>query len=105
MVLPPGGDRAYLLLPPAARNALLAVVSLFFYASGAHALVFMFLASIAFNYAAGLLIARYKDGRRGRAGRVWTTLDRGRGQNLACLFFWKYAVFAVRPGRRGRRPG
>jgi alginate O-acetyltransferase complex protein AlgI len=82
----------YLLLPPAARNALLAAVSVFFYASGGHALVFMFLASIAFNYAAGLLIAHYKDA--GEASRaVWTTRIAVTA-NLACLFFWKYAVFA-----------
>ena len=82
----------YLLLPPAARNALLAAMSVFFYASGGHALVFMFLASIAFNYAAGLLIARYKDA--GEASRaVWTTRIAVTA-NLACLFFWKYAVFA-----------
>jgi len=83
----------YLLLPPAARNALLAAVSVFFYASGGHALVFMFLASIAANYAAGLLIAHYKDA--GEASRAAWTTRIAVTANLACLFFWKYAVFAA----------
>ena len=48
----------YLALPPRARNALLVGVSLVFYAWGAQSLVLLFLASIAVNYAAGLLIAR-----------------------------------------------
>jgi len=82
----------YLLLPPAARNGLLAAVSVFFYASGAHALVFMFLASIAANYAAGLVIARYKDGGRAAAA-LWATRV-AVAANIACLFFWKYVDFA-----------
>ena len=61
----------YLLLPPRARNALLAAVSVVFYAWGAHALVLLFLASIAANFAAGLLIARTRTPARRAA--VWTS--------------------------------
>jgi hypothetical protein len=75
-------------IEPRARNALLALVSLVFYASGAHALVFMFLASIGVNYLAGLLIAGWKD--RGEPARaVWATSPRSRG----------------RASRERRRPG
>ncbi len=84
----------YLLLPPGARNGLLAAVSLVFYVVGAHALLFMFVASIAFNFTAGLLIDRAMLGDADNRAR-WLT----RGAvtaNLACLFFWKYADFAGR---------
>jgi alginate O-acetyltransferase complex protein AlgI len=84
----------YLLLPPRARNGLLTAVSLVFYASGAHALVFMFLASIALNFGVGLLIAGAKD--RGEQARARWIMRIAVAANLAGLFFWKYAVFAVR---------
>src|SRR6476661_3050551 len=83
----------YLALPPRARNALLVGVSLVFYAWGAQALVLLFLGSIAVNYAAGLLIAREQA--RGELRRARTTLVVAVGLNLACLVFWKYAVFAA----------
>ena len=83
----------YLLLPPRARNGLLAVVSLVFYASGAHALVFMFMVSILFNFAAGLLIAQARE--RGAAQRATWGMRVAVAVNLAVLLFWKYAVFAV----------
>lgn len=83
----------YLLLAPRARNGLLAVVSLVFYASGAHALVFMFMASIVFNFAAGRLIAWAQD--RGETQRAAWIMRIAVAVNLAVLFFWKYAVFAA----------
>jgi alginate O-acetyltransferase complex protein AlgI len=83
----------YLLAPPRARNALLALLSLLFYASGAHALVFMFLASIGVNYAAGLLIAHWRE--RGERRRAVWTMRIGVALNLAALFFWKYVVFVA----------
>ena len=68
----------YLLLPPAARNALLAAVSLVFYAWGAHVAG----APVpgqhrASNYVAGLLIARGRDARRASRA-LWATRDRRR---------------------------
>jgi alginate O-acetyltransferase complex protein AlgI len=83
----------YLALPPRARNAVLAVLSLLFYVWGAHALLFMFLASIAFNYAAGVGIARNKE--RGRPSRARWVLRGAVVANVAALAFWKYANFAV----------
>ena len=77
-------------------------MSVFFYASGAHALVFMFLASIAVNYAAGLLIARYKDA--GEASRaVLDDADRGRGQPALPVLL-EVRRLRRRPGRRSARP-
>jgi alginate O-acetyltransferase complex protein AlgI len=83
----------YLALPPRARNALLASLSLGFYLWGAHALLLMFVASIGFNYAAGLAIAR--DRERGRPHRALWVLRVAVAANLACLLFWKYTVWAV----------
>ncbi|MEA2418817.1 MAG: alginate O-acetyltransferase complex protein AlgI [Thermoleophilaceae bacterium] len=76
----------YLALPPRARNALLASLSLVFYIWGAHALLFMFLASIGINYAAGLAIARTR-----ARWILWAAV----AANVAFLAFWKYADFAV----------
>jgi alginate O-acetyltransferase complex protein AlgI len=83
----------YLALPPRTRNALLATVSLVFYMWGAHALLFMFLVSIGFNYAAGIAIDLEKQ--RGRSGRARWVLRAAVAANLACLLFWKYTDFAV----------
>ncbi len=84
----------YLVSPPRARNGLLALVSVVFYASGAHALVFMFLFSILFNFAAGLLIASAKH--KGEERRALWLMRGAVAVDLAGLLFWKYAVFAVR---------
>jgi alginate O-acetyltransferase complex protein AlgI len=83
----------YALVPPRGRNALLAAVSVVFYAWGAHSLVLLFLGSILFNYLAGAAIGRLKDGGREPAARrvVWTAVV----VDLLLLFTWKYAVFAV----------
>ena len=84
---------AYLTVGPRLRNALLALVSVVFYAWGAHAVVFVFLASILFNYLAGLWIGRAReDGRERTARRVMVGAVVA---NLAVLFCWKYTVFAV----------
>jgi alginate O-acetyltransferase complex protein AlgI len=83
----------YVLVPPRGRNLLLAVVSVVFYAWGAHSIVVVFLASIALNYLAGRLIGRWKArGREDVARRVmWGAVV----LNLLILFTWKYTVFAV----------
>ena len=84
---------AYAAVPPRWRNGLLAAVSLLFYAWGAHAIVFVFLASILLNYVAGRLIGRaLAQGRERTARRVMWAAVVG---NLAVLFGWKYTVFAV----------
>ncbi len=84
---------AYTAVPPRWRNALLAAVSLVFYAWGAHAILFVFLASILGNYAAGRLIGRARDAGREQAARrlMWIAVV----GNLGVLFAWKYTVFAV----------
>jgi alginate O-acetyltransferase complex protein AlgI len=84
---------AYLLVPPAGRNVLLAAMSVLFYVWGAHAIVLVFLASILFNYLAGRWIGRAKEqGREPVARRVMIGAI---VVNLAVLFGWKYTVFAV----------
>ncbi len=84
---------AYVVVPPRGRNLLLAVVSVVFYAWGAHAVVVVFLASIALNYVAGRLIGRFKAGGREDLARraMWAAVV----VNLLILFTWKYTVFAV----------
>ena len=84
---------AYAAVPPRGRNALLAAVSLVFYAWGAHAILFVFLASILLNYVAGRLIGRALEEEREDAARrvMWAAVI----ANLAILFGWKYTVFAV----------
>jgi alginate O-acetyltransferase complex protein AlgI len=83
----------YLALPPWLRNGLLAVVSLVFYVWGAHALLLLFLVSIAVNYIAGLLISGARDREDHERSRriMWAAV----GANLVALLFWKYTVFAV----------
>jgi alginate O-acetyltransferase complex protein AlgI len=90
----PGVLGLYLLLPPRSRNALLALTSLGFYAWGAHAVLFVFIASIAFNYGAGLLIGRLRALGDSPSARIVTSV--AIAANLAVLFAWKYAVFAAR---------
>lgn len=83
----------YAIVPPRWRNALLASVSLVFYVWGAHAILFVFLASIAFNYLAGRAIGRFLDEDRDDSARrvMWAAIV----ANLLVLFAWKYTVFAV----------
>jgi alginate O-acetyltransferase complex protein AlgI len=84
----------YAIVPPAGRNRLLALVSIVFYAWGAHAIVFVFLASIAINYVAGRLIGRLRTEQREPAVR--RVMYIAVGVDLAILFTWKYTVFATR---------
>ena len=83
----------YALVPPGGRNLLLALASLVFYAWGAHAIVFVFIASIAINYLAGRMIGRMREQRRERAARrvMWSAIV----VDVALLFTWKYTVFAT----------
>jgi alginate O-acetyltransferase complex protein AlgI len=83
----------YALVPPSWRNALLAVVSVVFYAWGAHSIVVVFGASIALNFVAGRLIGRFKRAEREDLARraMWAAVV----VNLLILFTWKYTVFAV----------
>jgi alginate O-acetyltransferase complex protein AlgI len=73
-----------------ASNVLLLVASLLFYAWGEGIYLLVMLASILGNFAAGLLIDRF---RRTTAGRA--ALGLGVGLNLVLLGFFKYAVFLV----------
>ncbi|MDX9840829.1 MAG: MBOAT family protein [Desulfobulbus sp.] len=71
-------------------NVLLLVASLLFYAWGEGIYLLVMLASILGNFAAGLLIDRF---RRTTAGRA--ALGLGVGLNLVLLGFFKYATFLV----------
>jgi alginate O-acetyltransferase complex protein AlgI len=84
---------AYWALPSRARNTLLSVVSLVFYAFGGLSFVFALLAVIAVNFAAGLAI----DGDRMAAapGRRKALLVATVGFDLGILAIWKYAGFAT----------
>jgi alginate O-acetyltransferase complex protein AlgI len=83
----------YALVPPRARNLLLASVSIVFYAWGAHGIVLVFLASIAFNYVIGRVIGRLRGrGDQDKARRVmWLAIV----VDLGILFTWKYTVFVT----------
>jgi alginate O-acetyltransferase complex protein AlgI len=83
----------YAIVPPRGRNALLVLVSLVFYAWGAHAVVFVLIASVAFNYGAGLLIGHF--GEAGRDAAVRRTMIAAIVVDLLVLFGWKYTVFAA----------
>jgi alginate O-acetyltransferase complex protein AlgI len=83
----------YLVFGPSRRNALLALMSLAFYAFGAQSLLLLFVASILLNYIAGRIIGRARDAGDERTARL--ALWAGIVVNLALLFSWKYAVFAV----------
>ena len=83
----------YFVLPPRARNALLALVSLVFYAWGAHALVLLFLASIGELRRRGCSSRGARD--RGDEDRARLVVRIAVVANVACLVFWKYAVFLV----------
>ena len=84
---------AYLAVPPRWRNGVLAALSLVFYAWGAHATLLLFVASIAFDFAAGRLIHRFRE--RGDERAVRRTMWVAVAANLGLLLFWKYAEFAA----------
>ena len=75
-------------LPKSARNGVLAVSSLGFYAVGGKEFVFLLLALIAINYTAGLVIGGLAP--RWRKPLLVTTVV----LDLAVLAVWKYAGFA-----------
>lgn len=78
------------ILPHRARNGVLAISSLGFYALGGKEFVLLLIALIVINYRAGLAIGKFAD--RPRAARnvmVGTVLA-----DLAVLAMWKYAGFA-----------
>lgn len=83
----------YALTPPRARNALLAAASVIFYAWGAHAVVYVFLASVGLNFSAGLVIDRMR--RQGHERAMWAATGVAIAIDLASLFVWKYTVFAA----------
>jgi alginate O-acetyltransferase complex protein AlgI len=80
----------YALSPAAARNALLLVASIGFYATGAGAFTWLILASIAVNYLAALQIDRLGDTREARQVLRATV-----AANLLVLGVFKYAGFVV----------
>jgi len=84
---------AYHAAPRAARNGLLVVASLFFYAWGAGAFVFGLLASMVANYVIGRRIEQAVDAGDARGSR--RALAIGVVINLALLGVFKYANFSV----------
>lgn len=81
----------YALTPRAARNTLLLLASLLFYAWGEGFFVLVMLGSIAFNYLVGLLL----EAGRGRRRLRPLALLLGVAGNLALLIVFKYAGFLV----------
>jgi len=78
------------ILPHRARNGILAVSSLGFYAVGGKEFVFLLLALIIINYVAGLLIGRFREQRGLAKGLMIGTVV----ADLLVLAVWKYAGFA-----------
>jgi alginate O-acetyltransferase complex protein AlgI len=82
----------YYLVPRRARNALLLAASLVFYLWGGGWLLAILIGSIAWNYAFGLMIDRYREaGQQSQSRRALAVAIVG---NLAALAFFKYALFA-----------
>jgi alginate O-acetyltransferase complex protein AlgI len=90
------------ILPQRARNGVLAVSSLLFYAAGGKEFLFLLLALMAVNYAAGLAIGalqarpseRVSVGLFGRLPSAHTVLVCTVALDLAVLAGWKYLGFA-----------
>jgi alginate O-acetyltransferase complex protein AlgI len=76
--------------PLQARNVLLALASVVFYASGGGAFTWLMLASIAVNYVAALAIDRYRG-----TPLAWRLLTVTVAVNLASLVVFKYAGFGA----------
>ena len=91
-LLATAADRIFISTPGhrslAARNAALVLFSLIFYAWGEPVYVFLMLASVAVNYAAGLLIDRSRHRR--------AALVAGLAANIAILSVFKYLGFFAR---------
>jgi len=78
------------ILPHRARNGILAISSLAFYAIGGKEFVLLLIVLIVVNYRAGLVIGRLADEpKKARAVMVGTVVA-----DLAVLAVWKYAGFA-----------
>ncbi|MCD8358401.1 MAG: MBOAT family protein, partial [Oscillospiraceae bacterium] len=77
----------YYLVPRRGRNVWLFAVNLVFYGWGEPVYLFLMLFSIALNYAAGLLIVRFRCGAPQRAKRI---LVADIAANIAMLAFFKY---------------
>lgn len=84
----------YWVLPRQGRNALISVASLAFYMYGAGVYIFLLLACIAANYAAGLAVdsERLADRPSSRKAILVTAI----AFDLGILAVWKYAGFASR---------
>ncbi|WP_394832605.1 MBOAT family protein [Pendulispora rubella] len=80
----------YFIAPHVARNAVLLLASLLFYAWGEPRFIVVLLASVSLNYALGLLVERYREGLLGKA-----VLFGAVALNIGLLLFYKYAVFAM----------
>ncbi|MGI6751178.1 MAG: MBOAT family O-acyltransferase [Anaerovoracaceae bacterium] len=78
----------YFLAPFSAKNLVLLIISLFFYAWGEPVYIVLMVLSIILNYAAGRLIDRWTN--RKKACLVIAIIA-----NLALLGFFKYADFAI----------
>jgi alginate O-acetyltransferase complex protein AlgI len=83
---------AYWVLPGQWRNGLLALTSLMFYVYGAGPFIFMLLACIAVNFAAGIGVDAERFAERPQVRQ--TILVAAVGFDLAVLAVWKYAGFA-----------
>lgn len=89
---------AYWVLPARARNLLLSVVSLVFYAWGAGAFTFLLLACIVVNYSAGILLDDEPATERGAVQTLTrrSVLTAAVVFDVSVLAIWKYAGFASR---------
>ena len=90
----------YYIVPARYRNLWLFIVNLMFYGWGEPVYILLMVFSIALNYAAGLLIARYRltDDKKARAVLTVNTVV-----NLALLIFFKY--FDLLAATLSRIPG
>ena len=90
----------YYIVPARYRNLWLFIVNLVFYGWGEPVYILLMVFSIALNYAAGLLIARYRltDDKKARAVLTVNTVV-----NLALLIFFKY--FDLLAATLSRIPG
>src|SRR5665647_436214 len=79
----------YFISPKIIKNAVLLLVSLFFYAWGEPVYVFLMLFTIIFDYGMGLLMDSYEGKTRKRLFIVTVIV------NLGFLFFFKYYGFLI----------
>lgn len=75
----------------AAKNVVLLIASLFFYAWGEPRNVLLMLLSIAVNYVCGLLLGRFDSDEKKRKVVLWASVV----FNLGLLFFFKYFSFVT----------